>query len=106
MSASAQAARSLELVRPLAFFDLETTGIDVAADRIAEIAVRKLLPDGTEPVAQATPPGLDRVLRAICPIGAVPRAPIRQSDDIGLGDTNCLLYTSDAADEEDSVDLG
>jgi DNA polymerase-3 subunit epsilon len=48
MSASAQAARSLELGRPLAFFDLETTGIDVAADRIVEIAVLKLLPDGTE----------------------------------------------------------
>ena len=48
MSASAQAARSLELVRPLAFFDLETTGADVAADRIVEIAVLKLLPDGTE----------------------------------------------------------
>jgi uncharacterized protein YprB with RNaseH-like and TPR domain len=42
MSASAQAARSLELVRPLAFFDLETTGIDDPADRIAEIAVLKL----------------------------------------------------------------
>jgi DNA polymerase-3 subunit epsilon len=48
MSASAQAARSLELVCPLAFFDLETTGTDVAADRIVEIAVLKLLPDGTE----------------------------------------------------------
>ena len=45
MSAS---ARSLELVRPLAFFDLETTGIDIAEDRIVEIAVLKLLPDGTE----------------------------------------------------------
>ena len=48
MSASAQAARSLELVGPLAFFDLETTGTDVAADRIVEIAVIKLLQDGTE----------------------------------------------------------
>jgi DNA polymerase-3 subunit epsilon len=48
VSVSAQAARSLELVRPLAFFDLETTGTDVAADRIVEMAVLKLLPDGTE----------------------------------------------------------
>jgi|NGEPerStandDraft_6_1074524.scaffolds.fasta_scaffold12121_4 DNA polymerase-3 subunit epsilon len=48
MSASTPAARSLELVRPLAFFDLETTGVDVAVDRIVEIAVLKLLPDGTE----------------------------------------------------------
>jgi DNA polymerase-3 subunit epsilon len=48
MSASLPAVRVLELVRPLAFFDLETTGIDVATDRIVEIAVIKVLPDGTE----------------------------------------------------------
>src|SRR5665648_674002 len=29
-----------------------------------------------------------------------------QSADIALGVNSCLLYTSDAADEEDSVDLG
>jgi DNA polymerase-3 subunit epsilon len=32
----------------MAFFDLETTGNDIATDRIVEIAVIKLLPDGTE----------------------------------------------------------
>jgi DNA polymerase III epsilon subunit-like protein len=48
MTASAQVARSLELVCPLAFFDLETTGADIATDRIVEIAVIKLSPDGTE----------------------------------------------------------
>src|SRR5674536_373941 len=26
--------------------------------------------------------------------------------DVGVADQRCLLYTSDAADEEDSVDLG
>lgn len=36
----------LHLERPLAIFDLETTGTDVAKDRIVEIAVVKLLPDG------------------------------------------------------------
>ena len=29
----------LKLERPIAFFDLETTGTDVATDRIVEIAV-------------------------------------------------------------------
>src|SRR5271167_4965556 len=48
MSASVQAVRVLELIHPLAFFDLETTGTDIATDRIVEIAVIKLLPDGTE----------------------------------------------------------
>ena len=35
----------LNLTRPLAFFDLETTGIDVAHDRIVQIAVLKINPD-------------------------------------------------------------
>jgi DNA polymerase III subunit epsilon len=34
------------LERPLAFFDLETTGVSVQTDRIVEIAVVKLLPKG------------------------------------------------------------
>lgn len=37
----------LQLQRPIAFFDLETTGVDAAKDRIVEIAVIKLLPDGS-----------------------------------------------------------
>lgn len=37
----------LNLKRPLAVFDLETTGINVATDRIVEIAVVKLMPDGS-----------------------------------------------------------
>ncbi|MDB5021343.1 MAG: Exonuclease RNase and polymerase, partial [Pedobacter sp.] len=36
--------------RPLAFFDLETTGVNVASDRIVEIAILKAMPDGTESV--------------------------------------------------------
>src|SRR5690606_20142141 len=32
--------------RPIAFFDLETTGVDPAKDRIVEIAVIKLEPNG------------------------------------------------------------
>ena len=38
----------LNLKRPLAFFDLETTGVNVAEDRIVEISVIKLNPDGSE----------------------------------------------------------
>lgn len=40
----------LNLIRPLAFFDLETTGVNVGADRIVEIAILKAMPDGTEVV--------------------------------------------------------
>lgn len=38
----------LNLERPLAFFDLETTGTDVASDRIVEICIIKVHPDGSE----------------------------------------------------------
>lgn len=35
-----------ELSRPLAFFDLETTGLNTASDRIVELALIKLAPHG------------------------------------------------------------
>lgn len=37
----------LKLQKPLAFFDLETTGIDAVNDRIVEIAIVKVMPNGT-----------------------------------------------------------
>jgi len=41
---------SLQLQRPLVFIDLETTGINLATDRIVEIAIVKVFPDGTKVV--------------------------------------------------------
>lgn len=38
----------LNLKRPLAFFDLEATGVNVGIDRVVEIAILKAMPDGTE----------------------------------------------------------
>jgi DNA polymerase III subunit epsilon len=38
------------LTRPLAFFDLETTGVNVASDRIVEISILKINPDGTKEI--------------------------------------------------------
>ncbi len=38
----------LKLTRPICFFDLETTGINVAKDRIVEISILKVFPDGNE----------------------------------------------------------
>lgn len=40
----------LKLTKPLIFLDLETTGIDPAKDRIVEISLVKVFPDGTEEV--------------------------------------------------------
>jgi DNA polymerase-3 subunit epsilon len=41
---------NLQLARPLAFIDLETTGVNLATDRIVEIAIIKLQPDGKKQV--------------------------------------------------------
>lgn len=38
----------IQLSKPLAFFDLETTGLDVTNDRIIEIAILKMNPDGSK----------------------------------------------------------
>ena len=40
----------LNLTRPIAFIDLETTGVNISNDRIVEIAIVKILPDGTRQV--------------------------------------------------------
>jgi len=42
----------LQLKRPLVFIDLETTGTNLSTDRIVEIAIIKIFPDGTKAVKQ------------------------------------------------------
>jgi DNA polymerase III subunit epsilon len=39
---------NLQLTRPLAFLDLETTGINLSSDRIVELAIVKIMPDGSQ----------------------------------------------------------
>jgi DNA polymerase-3 subunit epsilon len=41
---------NLSITRPIAFIDLETTGINLGTDRIVEIAIVKIMPDGTRQV--------------------------------------------------------
>ena len=40
----------LQLSKPLAIIDLETTGINLSTDRIVEIAIVRIMPDGTKSV--------------------------------------------------------
>lgn len=39
---------NLQLNRPIAFIDLETTGVNISYDRIVEIAIVKINPDGSK----------------------------------------------------------
>ncbi len=40
----------LKLSKPIVFFDLETTGVNVASDRIVELSILKLHPDGKKEI--------------------------------------------------------
>lgn len=41
---------NLKLSKPLAFFDLETTGLNIATDRIVEISIVKIMPNGDKEI--------------------------------------------------------
>ena len=41
---------NLKLTNPLAFFDLETTGLNIASDRIVEISIVKIMPNGDKEI--------------------------------------------------------
>lgn len=41
---------NIKLSRPLAFIDLDTTGVNLGSDRIVEIAIVKIMPDGSRTV--------------------------------------------------------
>lgn len=53
---------NLKLTKPLVFFDLETTGINIAKDRIVEISIIKIHPDGKE----------DRYTQRVNPVIEIP----------------------------------
>lgn len=60
-----QSIMKLNLKRPLAFFDLETTGVNVASDRIVELSILKIKPDGTEEIkTMRVNPGIPIPLQA------------------------------------------
>ncbi len=48
MSVNSNMIMELKLTRPICFFDLETTGIDVARDRIVEISIFKVFSNGNK----------------------------------------------------------
>lgn len=49
----------LQLSRPIIFFDIEATGLNIATDRIVELCYIKVLPNGTEKVVtQRFNPGI------------------------------------------------
>src|ERR1700744_1573480 len=66
----------LQLIRPLAIIDLETTGVNLGSDRIVEIAIVKIMPDGKKLVKR-------KLIN--------PEMPISQGSTNILGITNEML---------------
>jgi len=54
----------LQLTKPLAIIDLETTGMNLSVDRIVEIAIVKVMPDGSKTVKR-------KLLNPEMPISAI-----------------------------------
>ena len=54
----------LQLTRPIAIIDLETTGVNLGSDRIVEIAIVKVAPDGTKQIKR-------KLLNPEIPISAI-----------------------------------
>ena len=54
----------LQLLKPLAILDLETTGVNLGIDRIVEIAIIRISPDGTRAVKR-------KLLNPEMPISAI-----------------------------------
>lgn len=48
LSKTQQTIMQLNLTKPICFFDLETTGVNISKDRIVEISILKVFPDGKE----------------------------------------------------------
>lgn len=64
---------NLKLTRPIAFIDLETTGINFCGDKIVEIAIVKIMPDGNQIIKR-------KLINPQCPI------PKSSSDVHGITD--------------------
>ena len=81
----------LSLTRPLIFFDLETTGLDTDNDRIVEIGLVKLMPNGERiKMVERMDPGID------IPAGAAAIHGIRTEDVRGLFGKPRLIKFADA----------
>lgn len=89
----------LKLTRPLAFFDLETTGTKWETDRIVEVAVSKRMPDG-ETITRS------RLINPEVPIPPDATRVHRITDEMVKGQPRFKDIARSLADFLDGCDLG
>ncbi len=96
----------LTLERPLAFFDLETTGVRIGQDRIIEIGIVRLMPDGSRETYQTlVKPGIpipaeasavhglyDSDLEDAEPLEELAQQVLKELEGCDLAGFNCLRF--------------
>ena len=106
--------KNLKLDRPIVFFDLETTGIDPATDRIVEISCLRVAPDGQResktrlinperpipPEATAIHKITDDDVREAPPFRQVAKALLDWLDGADLAGFNVVRFDAPLLDQE------
>lgn len=90
---------NLQLTRPIAFIDLETTGVHISNDRIVEIAIVKILPDGTNQVKR-------KLVNPLMPITAGASAIHGITDDMVKDAPSFKQVANELKQFLDNCDLG
>jgi DNA polymerase-3 subunit epsilon len=90
---------TLQLTRPIAFIDLETTGINISTDRIVEIAIVKIMPDGTRVPKR-------KLINPLMPIPASSSAIHGITDDMVKDAPSFKQVANEMKQFMDSCDLG
>ncbi len=89
----------LQLSRPIAFIDLETTGVNISVDRIVELAIVKVLPDGSKQVKR-------KLINPLMPIPAGASAIHGITDDMVKDAPSFKQVANEVKQFIDNCDLG
>ncbi|MBV9988461.1 MAG: 3'-5' exonuclease [Chitinophagaceae bacterium] len=90
---------NLQLTRPIAFIDLETTGVNISIDRIIEIAIVKISPDGTRVVKR-------KLINPLMPIPAASSAIHGITDEMVKDAPSFKQAANELKQFMDNCDLG
>lgn len=89
----------LQLSRPIAFIDLETTGVNISVDRIVELAIVKVMPDGSRQVKR-------KLINPLMPIPASASAIHGITDDMVKDAPSFKQVANEVKQFIDNCDMG
>ena len=89
----------LQLSRPIAFIDLETTGVNISVDRIVELAIVKIMPDGSRQVKR-------KLINPLMPIPASASAIHGITDDMVKDAPRFKQVANEVKQFIDNCDMG